>query len=233
MSTTPKAQSCGGRAAVAVPRRLVSRSRSQRRTAPPPHACTPQPAGTASRNGRLRRRRGQPEQPPPRRAAPRRAGPHPPNPAPFAVNEFSVYDYSIPTFGKGVVYDVDQKVRTEQFRFFTEALKKDRLKKYVPLFVMEAEVRGKGQGGRECTLKKGGWADGFGGCSVARTALCRTTGRRSERRTVMASAQARALRRACMLLAAAVRQQLCFLKRRAMRTSAEPSPACCRLAQQT
>lgn len=48
----------------------------------------------------------------------------------------------MPTFGKGVVYDVDLKVRTEQFRFFTEALKKDRLKKYVPMFAAEAEVRG-------------------------------------------------------------------------------------------
>ena len=51
-----------------------------------------------------------------------------------------VYNFNVPTFGPGVVYDVDQKVRTEQFRFFTEALKKDRLKKYVPQFVMEAEV---------------------------------------------------------------------------------------------
>jgi hypothetical protein len=53
-----------------------------------------------------------------------------------------VYNFNVPTFGKGVVYDVDQKVRTEQFRFFTEALKKDRLKKYVPMFAAEAEVRG-------------------------------------------------------------------------------------------
>jgi cytochrome P450 len=52
-----------------------------------------------------------------------------------------VYNFNVPTFGKGVVYDVDQKVRTEQFRFFTEALKKDRLKKYVPMFAAEAEVR--------------------------------------------------------------------------------------------
>ena len=52
-----------------------------------------------------------------------------------------VYNFNVPTFGPGVVYDVDQKIRTEQFRFFTEALKKDRLKKYVPMFVMEAEVR--------------------------------------------------------------------------------------------
>lgn len=51
-----------------------------------------------------------------------------------------VYNFNVPTFGKGVVYDVDQKVRTEQFRFFTEALKKDRLKKYVPMFAAEAEV---------------------------------------------------------------------------------------------
>lgn len=51
-----------------------------------------------------------------------------------------VYGYSVPTFGNGVVYDVDQKVRTEQFRWFTEALKKDRLKKYIPMFLMEAEV---------------------------------------------------------------------------------------------
>lgn len=53
-----------------------------------------------------------------------------------------VYDFNVPTFGKGVVYDVDQKVRTEQFRFFAEALKKDRMKKYVPMFAMEAEVSG-------------------------------------------------------------------------------------------
>jgi len=32
-----------------------------------------------------------------------------------------VYNFNVPTFGPGVVYDVDQKVRTEQFRFFTEA----------------------------------------------------------------------------------------------------------------
>ena len=51
-----------------------------------------------------------------------------------------VYNFNVPTFGKGVVYDVEQKVRTEQFRFFTEALKRDRLKKYVPMFAAEAEV---------------------------------------------------------------------------------------------
>lgn len=55
------------------------------------------------------------------------------------ISQKEVYGYSVPTFGKGVVYDVDQKTRTEQFRFFTEALKKERLKQYVPLFIMEAE----------------------------------------------------------------------------------------------
>ncbi len=51
-----------------------------------------------------------------------------------------VYGYSVPTFGPGVVFDVSKRVRTEQFRFFTEALTKERMKKYVPMFVMEAEV---------------------------------------------------------------------------------------------
>ena len=51
-----------------------------------------------------------------------------------------VYDFNVPTFGKGVVFDVDQKIRVEQFRMFTEALKKDRLKSYVPQFDMEAQV---------------------------------------------------------------------------------------------
>ncbi|KAF6265917.1 sterol 14 desaturase [Scenedesmus sp. NREL 46B-D3] len=55
------------------------------------------------------------------------------------LSQTEVYNFNVPTFGKGVVYDVDQKTRTEQFRFFTEALKKDRLAKYVPQFVAEAE----------------------------------------------------------------------------------------------
>ncbi|KIY94226.1 cytochrome P450, family 51 (sterol14-demethylase) [Monoraphidium neglectum] len=52
------------------------------------------------------------------------------------LSQTEVYNFNVPTFGRGVVYDV----RTEQFRFFTEALKKDRLKKYVPQFAAEAEV---------------------------------------------------------------------------------------------
>lgn len=52
-----------------------------------------------------------------------------------------VYEFNVPTFGKGVVFDVDHKVRGEQFRFFAEALKSARLKLYVPLFVQEAQVK--------------------------------------------------------------------------------------------
>lgn len=51
-----------------------------------------------------------------------------------------MYAFNTPTFGPGVVYDVDTKIRTEQFRWFVDALKKESLKKYVPMFVMEAEV---------------------------------------------------------------------------------------------
>lgn len=58
-----------------------------------------------------------------------------------------MYDFNIPTFGRGVVFDVEQKVRTEQFRMFTEALTKNRLKSYVPHFNKEAEV-GEGSQGR-------------------------------------------------------------------------------------
>jgi hypothetical protein len=56
------------------------------------------------------------------------------------VIKSQVYSFNVPTFGPGVVFDVDQKTRTEQFRWFTEALKKERMRAYVPSFVMEAEV---------------------------------------------------------------------------------------------
>ena len=46
----------------------------------------------------------------------------------------------MPTFGPGVVFDVDIKIRTEQIRFFTESLKTSKLQSYVPQFVMETEV---------------------------------------------------------------------------------------------
>lgn len=51
-----------------------------------------------------------------------------------------VYEFNVPTFGKGVVFDVDHKVRAEQFKFFAEALKSAKLKLYVPHFVQEAQV---------------------------------------------------------------------------------------------
>lgn len=55
------------------------------------------------------------------------------------MSQKEVYGYSVSLFGKNVVYDVDVKVRNEQYRFFTDALKSDRLKQYVPLFKMEIE----------------------------------------------------------------------------------------------
>lgn len=52
-----------------------------------------------------------------------------------------VYKFNVPTFGPGVVYDVDVSVRTEQIRFFAESLKTEKLRSYVPQFVQEAEVK--------------------------------------------------------------------------------------------
>lgn len=46
----------------------------------------------------------------------------------------------MPTFGPGVVFDVDYPTRMEQFRFFTEALKVHHLRGYADPMVMEAEV---------------------------------------------------------------------------------------------
>ena len=51
-----------------------------------------------------------------------------------------VYQFNVPTFGKGVVFDVDSKTRLEQFKFFASALQSSKLKSYVPLFVKESEV---------------------------------------------------------------------------------------------
>lgn len=55
------------------------------------------------------------------------------------VSQKEVYEFNVPTFGKGVVFDVDHKIRNEQFRFFAEALKSTKLKTYVQLFREEAE----------------------------------------------------------------------------------------------
>ena len=45
-----------------------------------------------------------------------------------------------PTFGKGVVFDVDHQTRAEQFRFFADSLKSNRLRQYVGMMVKEAET---------------------------------------------------------------------------------------------
>lgn len=45
-----------------------------------------------------------------------------------------VYNFNVPTFGRGVVYDVDQRVRSEQFRFVADALRTAKLRTYVPAF---------------------------------------------------------------------------------------------------
>lgn len=55
------------------------------------------------------------------------------------MSQDEVYAFNVPTFGPGVVYDVDQKVRVEQFRFVADSLKTARLKSYVAAFQQEAE----------------------------------------------------------------------------------------------
>ena len=57
-----------------------------------------------------------------------------------ALSQKEVYQFNVPTFGPGVVFDVDYPVRMEQFRFFTDALKITRLRGYVDQMVLEAEV---------------------------------------------------------------------------------------------
>ncbi|GFY99913.1 similar to CYTOCHROME P450 51G1 [Actinidia rufa] len=55
------------------------------------------------------------------------------------LSQQEVYQFNVPTFGPGVVFDVDYTVRQEQFRFFTEALRVNKLKGYVDQMVVEAE----------------------------------------------------------------------------------------------
>ncbi|KAG9144556.1 hypothetical protein Leryth_010780 [Lithospermum erythrorhizon] len=55
------------------------------------------------------------------------------------LSQQEVYQFNVPTFGPGVVFDVDYSIRQEQFRFFTEALRVNKLKAYVDQMVMEAE----------------------------------------------------------------------------------------------
>ncbi|XP_066355604.1 obtusifoliol 14-alpha demethylase-like isoform X2 [Miscanthus floridulus] len=55
------------------------------------------------------------------------------------MSQQEVYRFNVPTFGPGVVFDVDYSVRQEQFRFFTEALRANKLRSYVDQMVAEAE----------------------------------------------------------------------------------------------
>ncbi|KAH7670145.1 Sterol 14-alpha-demethylase protein [Dioscorea alata] len=55
------------------------------------------------------------------------------------LSQQEVYQFNVPTFGPGVVFDVDYSVRQEQFRFFTESLRVSKLKSYVDQMVVEAE----------------------------------------------------------------------------------------------
>eukprot|EP00252_Welwitschia_mirabilis_P020602 TRINITY_DN5081_c0_g1_i1.p1 TRINITY_DN5081_c0_g1~~TRINITY_DN5081_c0_g1_i1.p1 ORF type:complete len:490 (-),score=56.24 TRINITY_DN5081_c0_g1_i1:234-1703(-) len=55
------------------------------------------------------------------------------------LSQQEVYRFNVPTFGPGVVFDVDYSIRQEQFRFFTEALRVNKLKSYVDQMVLEAQ----------------------------------------------------------------------------------------------
>lgn len=56
------------------------------------------------------------------------------------LSQQEVYRFNVPTFGPGVVFDVDYSVRQEQFRFFTDSLRVSKLKSYVDQMVIEAQV---------------------------------------------------------------------------------------------
>lgn len=56
------------------------------------------------------------------------------------MSQQEVYQFNVPTFGPGVVFDVDYSVRMEQFRFFSESLRVTSLKSYVEYMVYEAET---------------------------------------------------------------------------------------------
>ncbi|CAF2079203.1 unnamed protein product [Brassica napus] len=55
------------------------------------------------------------------------------------LSQQEVYKFNVPTFGPGVVFDGDYTVRQEQFRFFSEALRVNKLKAYVDMMITEAE----------------------------------------------------------------------------------------------
>ncbi|XP_027151335.1 sterol 14-demethylase [Coffea eugenioides] len=55
------------------------------------------------------------------------------------LSQQEVYQFNVPTFGPGVVFDVDYSIRQEQFRFFTESLRVTKLKGYVDQMVFETQ----------------------------------------------------------------------------------------------
>ncbi|CAI9093095.1 OLC1v1028510C1 [Oldenlandia corymbosa var. corymbosa] len=55
------------------------------------------------------------------------------------LSQQEVYQFNVPTFGPGVVFDVDYSIRQEQFRFFTESLRVNKLRGYVDQMVVEAQ----------------------------------------------------------------------------------------------
>lgn len=54
------------------------------------------------------------------------------------MSQKEVYEFNVPIFGPGVVYDVDTKIRNEQYKMFASALKTQKLKEYLPLMCKEA-----------------------------------------------------------------------------------------------
>ena len=56
------------------------------------------------------------------------------------ISQKEVYEFNVPTFGKGVVFDVDHRLRREQFKFFAEALRPAKMRSYVGQMVKEAEA---------------------------------------------------------------------------------------------
>lgn len=57
------------------------------------------------------------------------------------LDQQEIYKFNVPSFGPGVVYDVEYSIRKKQIGFFSDALKAKKLNSYVDLMIMEAEVR--------------------------------------------------------------------------------------------
>jgi sterol 14-demethylase len=56
------------------------------------------------------------------------------------LSQEEIYNFNVPTFGPNVVFDVNYRERAEQFRFFSDSLKSNKLKKYVGDMVTEASA---------------------------------------------------------------------------------------------